>query len=381
VVVNYADVVAAQLFGPYGQLRWAGGTMPTSYAFTGQRSDSATGLDYYGARYYDSLSGCFTSADTTLPGGGFDPAGLNRYGYVAGNPETATDPTGHILNKPCIDGNWCGGPPTHNTGGDCPPSQAYCGGGIESSPPSSNNGARRCGVMGATCSDNAGACAGKSHCVILINGTDSSAGTKTNGLTYDLEDWEAWIEAISQEFSGDVGFILLEAGNASDGANLIHITLQTLDALGYKGEINLIGASAGAGGVFTYLDRAAHSYYSGQSDPVLNSFVALQAGTKTGKNAWVCALLPECPEVEAFEWWRTGWDGDTRGADDYLALHPKTVGIYEWDANDPISTELEGKFHTYTYLTGISSTGSAHTYLEHQAPDSHVMCALEGLTC
>jgi hypothetical protein len=42
------------------------------------------------ARYYDPTVGQFTSADTLLAGG------LNRYGYVGGNPTTATDPSGHM---------------------------------------------------------------------------------------------------------------------------------------------------------------------------------------------------------------------------------------------------------------------------------------------
>jgi hypothetical protein len=46
------------------------------------------GLDYYHARYYDAEAGQFISADTAA-------AGLNRYAYVDGNPETRTDPTGH----------------------------------------------------------------------------------------------------------------------------------------------------------------------------------------------------------------------------------------------------------------------------------------------
>ncbi len=82
--------------------------MPTSYAFTGQRSDATTGLDYYGARYYDPAAGIFISADPVLPGKGFSPGGLNRYAYVSGNPETLTDPTGHLINRPCLDGEWCG---------------------------------------------------------------------------------------------------------------------------------------------------------------------------------------------------------------------------------------------------------------------------------
>jgi RHS repeat-associated protein len=86
---------ASQLYAPYGGVRYSNGAMPTDYGFTGQRADSATGLDYYGARYYDPTLGQFTSADTVLPGGGFSACGLNRYSYVKGNPETVSDPTGH----------------------------------------------------------------------------------------------------------------------------------------------------------------------------------------------------------------------------------------------------------------------------------------------
>jgi hypothetical protein len=40
---------AAQLYAPYGTARYASGTMPTDYGYTGQRADATTGLDYYGA--------------------------------------------------------------------------------------------------------------------------------------------------------------------------------------------------------------------------------------------------------------------------------------------------------------------------------------------
>ena len=79
---------ASVLYAPYGTVRYGSGVMPTSYGFTGQRADAVTGLDYFGARYYDPLAGQLTSADTWL-------AGLNRCGYVSGNPETLTDSTGH----------------------------------------------------------------------------------------------------------------------------------------------------------------------------------------------------------------------------------------------------------------------------------------------
>ncbi|MGH2503232.1 MAG: RHS repeat-associated core domain-containing protein [Ktedonobacterales bacterium] len=80
------SVLATALFRPYGVGRYATGTMPTSKGYTGQRQDSGSGLDYDNARYYDVAIGQFTSADSVQ--------GPNRYGYVAGNPETATDPTG-----------------------------------------------------------------------------------------------------------------------------------------------------------------------------------------------------------------------------------------------------------------------------------------------
>jgi RHS repeat-associated protein len=88
-------VTASQLFGPYGGLRYSSGGMPTDYGFTGQRTDAATGLSYYGARYYDPVAGQFVSADSVTPGGGYDPWGLSRYAYTRGNPTSRIDPTGH----------------------------------------------------------------------------------------------------------------------------------------------------------------------------------------------------------------------------------------------------------------------------------------------
>ena len=60
--------------------------MPTDYGFTGQHSDVTSRLDYYNARYYDPAAGQFSSADTLLPGKGFDVWGMWRYAYVKGNP-------------------------------------------------------------------------------------------------------------------------------------------------------------------------------------------------------------------------------------------------------------------------------------------------------
>jgi hypothetical protein len=52
-----------------------------------------SGLDYFHARYYDPVVGQFVSEDTVQ--------GPNRYAYVAGNPETNTDPTGQFMMGMC----------------------------------------------------------------------------------------------------------------------------------------------------------------------------------------------------------------------------------------------------------------------------------------
>ncbi|HEU5383590.1 MAG TPA: RHS repeat-associated core domain-containing protein [Ktedonobacteraceae bacterium] len=92
VVLNSSgNLVGSQLYGPYGSSRYTNGTLPTSIGFTGQQSDSITGLDYYNARYYDPAVSQFLSADTVQG----NLQGMNPYTYVLDNPETRTDPTGH----------------------------------------------------------------------------------------------------------------------------------------------------------------------------------------------------------------------------------------------------------------------------------------------
>ncbi|MGH2510430.1 MAG: RHS repeat-associated core domain-containing protein [Ktedonobacteraceae bacterium] len=83
-------IIGSQLYGPYGNQRYSTGTLPTSIGFTSQRADSVTGLDYYGARYYDPVVGVFLSADSVQG----NAQGMEPYAYVGGNPETMTDPTG-----------------------------------------------------------------------------------------------------------------------------------------------------------------------------------------------------------------------------------------------------------------------------------------------
>lgn len=62
--------------------------------FTGKERDTETGLDYFIARYYSSIQGRFTSADS-FGGAAVNPQTLNLYAYGLNNPLKFIDPTGH----------------------------------------------------------------------------------------------------------------------------------------------------------------------------------------------------------------------------------------------------------------------------------------------
>jgi RHS repeat-associated protein len=71
------------------------------HKFTSKERDSETGLDFFGARYFSSAEGRFTSPDWAAkpqagPYADFgDPQTLNLYGYVRNNPMGKGDPDGH----------------------------------------------------------------------------------------------------------------------------------------------------------------------------------------------------------------------------------------------------------------------------------------------
>jgi hypothetical protein len=80
----------------------------------GQNLDPS-GLNYFNARYYDSVVGQFTSADQVQ--------GPNRYAYVDGNPETLTDPTGQfgMCGITALPDGMCWAGRHHKTNGPPPP--------------------------------------------------------------------------------------------------------------------------------------------------------------------------------------------------------------------------------------------------------------------
>jgi len=81
-----------QSYFAYGKKR-AGGTLPTTINYTGQRLDGS-GLVYMNARYYDPLVGMFISPDTIVPDAGV-LIDYNRFAYARANPLKYNDPSGH----------------------------------------------------------------------------------------------------------------------------------------------------------------------------------------------------------------------------------------------------------------------------------------------
>jgi len=91
--------IAEVRYLPFGGQRYANGTTPTAYRFTGQRLESSIGLYDYGARWYDPQLSRFLSADSIIP----QQQGVqawDRYAYVNNSPTTGVDTTGHWRDRP-----------------------------------------------------------------------------------------------------------------------------------------------------------------------------------------------------------------------------------------------------------------------------------------
>ena len=94
-------VVWTESYTPYGE-KWE--KTPRSNdlgGFTGHVSDSATGLTYMQARYYDPVIGRFYSNDPVdvlghMTRGNSIANGFNRYAYANNNPYKYTDPDGEF---------------------------------------------------------------------------------------------------------------------------------------------------------------------------------------------------------------------------------------------------------------------------------------------
>jgi RHS repeat-associated protein len=99
-------------FDPYGQVltEWSssGNTNLNAKKFTGYERDAATGLDYAGARMYNSGRGRFMQPDPNGIGAANLrlPESLNRYSYVRNDPVNHIDPLGtDLISATCY---WVG---------------------------------------------------------------------------------------------------------------------------------------------------------------------------------------------------------------------------------------------------------------------------------
>lgn len=95
------QVVYAESYLPFGARQVDDPASPVAQAngnrlwFQGKAQDEATGLSYFGARYYDPVIGRFMGMDSI----GFDennPHSFNRYAYGNNNPYRYTDPDGRM---------------------------------------------------------------------------------------------------------------------------------------------------------------------------------------------------------------------------------------------------------------------------------------------
>jgi RHS repeat-associated protein len=76
--------------------------------FTGKERDAETGLDYFGARYFSSAQGRWTSPDKPFADQHIeDPQSWNLYAYVRNNPLRLVDDTGEGA-KEKLEGAWQG---------------------------------------------------------------------------------------------------------------------------------------------------------------------------------------------------------------------------------------------------------------------------------
>lgn len=92
------NVVASLVYGPFGEVVAETGSADHRRQFNGKENDAATGLRYYGYRYYDPLTLRWSSADplySFVPDLGLHgPQRMNLYTFSLNNPVRYYDPDG-----------------------------------------------------------------------------------------------------------------------------------------------------------------------------------------------------------------------------------------------------------------------------------------------
>ena len=84
-------IAQSYVYNSFGNIEQQAGNIVNPYTYTGREIDTETGLYFYRARYYDSISGRFINEDPI----GFAAGDNNFYRYVQNNPVNFMDPSGN----------------------------------------------------------------------------------------------------------------------------------------------------------------------------------------------------------------------------------------------------------------------------------------------
>jgi RHS repeat-associated protein len=88
------EALESYAYDAYGNLRITPtGPLLTSFLYSGEMTDAATGQQYLRARYYDPVIGRFNRLDP-FAGNTSDPQSLHKYLYAHADPISNADPTG-----------------------------------------------------------------------------------------------------------------------------------------------------------------------------------------------------------------------------------------------------------------------------------------------
>ncbi|HJQ27375.1 MAG TPA: RHS repeat-associated core domain-containing protein [Blastocatellia bacterium] len=97
------QVASVFAYSGYGEMRLLSGADDFRPKYEQRQWDAEVGLYYFGARYYDPMTGRFLTPDSQLGGPDHLMSDvLNRYAFELNNPINLTDPTGHMAK-------WVGG--------------------------------------------------------------------------------------------------------------------------------------------------------------------------------------------------------------------------------------------------------------------------------
>ncbi len=108
-VTNLAGTLTGTAdYDTFGAVRASAG-VGSVFGYTGEQFDAETGYTYLRARYLNPALGRFTSADTVQPNAP-GTQGYNLYAYVANNPMTWVDPSGHETSLAAAYSAWIGIP-------------------------------------------------------------------------------------------------------------------------------------------------------------------------------------------------------------------------------------------------------------------------------